>query len=140
VKILLVEDSKPLRRAFESALHDAGYVVMSCEDGESALRMAQELDPDLILLDMILPRMSGPEVLHRLKADQRTAETPVVVLSSLPHKNRQKLLEDGAEEYLEKNALMPARGVNLLPQMLEAVIGRINRKRGVGTPRVPAGH
>lgn len=137
VKILLVEDSKPIRRENESTLHRAGYQVICAEDGESALQMAREQRPDLILLDMILPKMSGPEVLKHLKSEPSTAEIPVVVLSSLSEKNRQRLLEAGAEEYLEKNALMPMRGVNLLPKELENVICRINRKRGVAFLNVP---
>ena len=137
MKILLVEDTKVILRANESALHKAGYEVICAEDGETALQMAREQAPDLILLDMILPKMSGPEVLKRLKTDKKTAEIPVVVLSSLSEKNRQKLLEAGAEEYLEKGSLMPLRGMNMLPKALENVICRINRKRGVNFSNVP---
>jgi CheY-like chemotaxis protein len=88
VKILLVEDSKPIRRENETVLHKAGYEVISAEDGETAVRLTQEQHPDLVLLDMILPKMSGPEVLRRLKSAPATAEIPVVVLSSLSEKNR----------------------------------------------------
>jgi diguanylate cyclase len=137
VRILLVEDSKTIRRENESALLNAGYEVICAEDGESALQMAQEQQPDLILLDMILPKMSGPEVLKHLKSEPATAEIPVVVLSSLSEKNRQHLLDEGAEEYLEKNTLMPVRGVNLLPNKLENVICRINRRRGIAFSSVP---
>jgi CheY-like chemotaxis protein len=137
VRILLVEDSKPIRMENQSALHQAGYEVICAEDGESALKLAQEHKPDIILLDMILPKMSGPDVLKHLKHDPKTAEIPVVVLSSLTEKNRQKLVEDGAEDYIEKNSLMPVRGMNLLPKMLENIICRINRKRGVAFTSVP---
>jgi CheY-like chemotaxis protein len=137
VKILLVEDSKPIRRENESALTKAGYEVICAEDGETAVRMAQEAQPDLVLLDMILPKMSGPEVLRHLKQEPATAAIPVVVLSSLSEKNREKLLEEGAEEYLEKNALMPGKGINLLPNALENVICRINRRRGIAFSSVP---
>jgi DNA-binding response OmpR family regulator len=137
VRILLVEDSKPIRRANESALLKAGYEVICAEDGESALELAREHHPELILLDMILPKMSGPEVLKELKADTATSGIPVVVLSSLTEKNRQKLMEAGAEEYLEKNTLMPVPGVNVLPKMLENIICRINRKRGIAFSEVP---
>jgi CheY-like chemotaxis protein len=137
VKILLVEDSKPIRRENEFALHQAGYDVICAEDGETALQLAKEQRPDLILLDMILPKMSGPEVLRHLKSEGVTAEIPVVVLSSLSEKNRQRLLEEGAEEYLEKNSLMPEKGINLLPKVLENVICRINRKRGIAFSSIP---
>jgi CheY-like chemotaxis protein len=137
VKILLVEDSKPVRRANERALLDAGYEVVCAVDGESALRFAQEVKPDLILLDMILPKMSGPEVLKHLKEHSETAEIPVVVVSSLSQKNRQKLIEAGAEEYIEKKDIMPSQEVNRLPNLLETVICRINRRRGVAFTSVP---
>ena len=137
MRILLVDDSKPIRMENESVLHKAGYEVLCAEDGESALRMARDKKPDLILLDMILPKVSGPEVLHRLKANPETAQIPVVVLSSLTEKNRQKLVEDGAEEYIEKNSLTPVRGMNRLPEMLENIICRINRKRGIAFSDIP---
>ncbi len=60
MRILLVEDSKPMRRENEHALLDAGYEVVCAVDGECAVRFAQDLRPDLILLDMILPKLSGP--------------------------------------------------------------------------------
>jgi len=137
VKILLVDDSKPILRENERVLHKAGYEVVCAEDGECALKLARQHKPDLILLDMILPVMSGPEVLKHLKHDPTTSDIPVVVLSSLTEKNRQKLVEAGAEDYVEKNSLMPMPGVNILPKILENVICRINRKRGVAFSSIP---
>jgi CheY-like chemotaxis protein len=137
VRILLVEDSKPIRMANESALQKAGYEVICAEDGEAALDRAQQQSPDLILLDLILPKISGPEVLQKLKRNPQTAGIPVVVVSSLSEKNRQKLVDAGAEDYLEKNELMPAEGVNRLPTLLESIICRINRKRGSPFSDVP---
>ena len=137
VRILLVEDSKAIRNANERVLHKAGYEVVCAEDGETALKLALEQKPDLILLDMILPRLSGPEVLEHLKKDAATADIPVVVLSSLTEKNRQKLIEAGAEEYVEKNSLSPMPGVNILPKILENVICRVNRRRGIAFSSIP---
>jgi len=136
VKILLVEDSKSIRLENEEVLLKAGYQVITAEDGETALQMAQQQQPDLILLDMILPKLSGPEVLRRLKSEAKTANIPVVVVSSLTEKNRAHLLEAGAEEYLEKGLLMPRKGVNLLAKVLENVICRIERKRGINLSTV----
>jgi CheY-like chemotaxis protein len=137
VKILLVDDSKTILHENERVLHKAGYEVVCAEDGLSALDLARTQNPDLILLDMILPKMGGEEVLEQLKENAATAHIPVVVLSSLTEKNRQKLIEAGAEEYLEKSSLSPKLGVNPLPKILEDVICRINRKRGIYFSSVP---
>ena len=137
MKILLVDDSRAILHEHERVLHKAGYEVVCAGDGESALKLAHEHKPDLILLDMILPKLSGPEVLAHLKQDPVTADIPVVVLSGLTEKNRQKLIEAGAEDYVEKSSLAPLPGVNLLPKILENVICRINRKRGIAFSSIP---
>jgi DNA-binding response OmpR family regulator len=131
VKILLVEDSRTLRVSNERALLKAGYEVTCAEDGEAAPQCAKEQMPDLILLDLLLPRLSGLEVLTRLKHNRATACIPVVALTGLSEKNRQKLIDAGAEDYLAKNAILPDKGPNRLAEALEALIHRINRKRGV---------
>jgi CheY-like chemotaxis protein len=130
VNILLVDDSRAMRRENQRALEKVGYHVTCADDGESALRIAQQEPIDLILLDLMLPKMSGLEVLGHLKGDPKTAAIPVVVLSGLTEKNRDKLMAAGAEEYLEKNSLMPEYGHNLLPRILEDLVCRINRRRG----------
>jgi CheY-like chemotaxis protein len=131
MKILLVDDSETILLQYHSVLIEAGYDVVCAEDGQCALDLALEHKPDLILLDMMLPKVSGADVLDHLKREPATAGIPVVVVSSLTDKNRQRLVEAGAEEYIEKNTLMPAPGINLLPEVLEKIICRINRKRGI---------
>lgn len=139
MKILLVEDSRAIRLENERVLIEAGYEVICAEDGQSALQLARGQQPDLILLDLMLPKVSGLEVLEFLKSNPGTAQIPVVVLSALYEKNREKLMAAGAEDYLEKNSLM-ANGHNLLPKVLEDVICRINRKRGIPFASVPTSH
>lgn len=103
--ILLIEDNKFLRLARERALTRVGYSVTSTDDGERALRVAQQCNPHLILLDSLLPKLGGPEVLRALKKDPATARILVVVLSSLPKKNEKRLKKDGAAAYFEKSKL-----------------------------------
>ena len=95
-KVLLVDDSKFLRMANERALSKAGYDVSTAADGEEALRVANDKLPDVILLDMMLPKLSGPEVLRALKENPATVDIPVIVLSSLSQRNEEKLLKEGA--------------------------------------------
>jgi two-component system phosphate regulon response regulator PhoB len=104
--ILLVEDSKFLRMATERILSKAGYRVICAGDGDEALVLAGSNIPDLILLDMLLPKLSGPEVLRSLKKNDRTAHIPVVILSSLSQNNGPKLVEEGADAFLEKASLL----------------------------------
>ena len=114
--ILLVEDSKFLRIATERTLTKAGYQVISADDGDKALALAGSRFPDLIVLDMLLPKLSGPEVLRSLKKNDLTAHIPVVVLSSLSQNNGPRLVQEGAASFLEKGPLLENPG-----PLLEAI-------------------
>lgn len=105
-KILLVEDNKIQKLANERILHKAGYTVFTAMDGEDAIRVAWEKAPDLILLDMLLPKMGGIEVLHALKSGSATANIPVIAFSGLPQTNSAKLQNEGASDYFEKSRLL----------------------------------
>src|ERR1700690_2980458 len=83
VTVLLIDDSKFMRRANELAVTKSGYGVLTAADGEEGLRVAHDKVPDVIVLDMMLPKVSGPQLLQALKQDPRTAGIPVIVLSSL---------------------------------------------------------
>ena len=121
--ILLVDDSRLLRTANHRALLRAGYDVIDAEDGQRGLELAQERLPDLILLDMMLPKVSGPEVLRTLKNDPRTNLIPVIVLSALSHKNKEKLEHDGAAGYVEKSDDLLKNDSALLVQAIQEVLG-----------------
>jgi hypothetical protein len=68
--------------------------------------------------------------------NRRQVLIPVVVVSGLSERNRQKLIDAGADDYLEKSALMPDKGINLLPKLLVDVVCRINRRRGPSVPQM----
>jgi CheY-like chemotaxis protein len=125
IKILLVEDSKFLRLATERALSRAGYEVSSAGDGEEALRLAREKLPDLILLDMLLPKMSGPDVLIALKKDALTKAIPVVVMTGLSQKNAARLQGDGAVGFLEKSALELEKGSEKLLTAVREILQKL---------------
>lgn len=101
--ILLIEDNKFQRIANERALVRAGYIVIHAVDGEEGLRAAHEKSPDLILLDMMLPKLSGLDVLRALKSDVLVKHIPVIVLSGLGQTNEAKLLSEGAAAFLVKS-------------------------------------
>jgi len=128
-KVLLVDDSKFLRMANERALSKAGYQVSTAADGQEALQTARDTQPDIILLDMLLPRISGQQVLKTLKADPLTANIPVIVLSSLSQKNEEKLLQDGAAAYFEKSTLALDKNSDRLAATVDEFLRRINHKK-----------
>jgi len=103
--VLLVEDSKIQKMASEMILHKAGYTVLGAANGEDALRVAHEGNPNLILLDMLLPGMTGQNVLRSLQQDPATTKIPVIVLSSLSQANSAKLRAAGAADYFEKSRM-----------------------------------
>jgi CheY-like chemotaxis protein len=132
-KILLVDDSKFLRMANERALCRAGYEVCTAADGEEALKVANEKNPDLILLDMMLPKMSGPDVLRALKENSATADIPVIVLTSLSQKNEDKFIEKGAAAYFEKSTLELDKSSDRLVVAVETVLRRVQPKKRIAS-------
>ena len=81
-RILLVEDDRFLRRACEASLRQRGFTVVTAGDGEEALRLVKDERPDLILLDMLMPKLSGIDVLRALRGDATTRDIRVLVLSN----------------------------------------------------------
>jgi DNA-binding response OmpR family regulator len=81
-RLLLVEDDRFLRRACEASLRQRGYDVLTAADGEEGLRLARTETPDLVLLDLLLPKLTGLEVLRSLRGDAATRELPVLILSN----------------------------------------------------------
>jgi CheY-like chemotaxis protein len=133
IKILLVEDSKFLRLATERALARAGYEVSSTADGSEVLRVAREKLPNLILLDMLLPKMSGPDVLKALKSDPVTKAIPVVVMTGLSQKNAARLVEDGAVGFLEKGDLALDKGPEKLLTALQDILRKLSGEHAHAT-------
>jgi CheY-like chemotaxis protein len=125
-KILLVDDSKFLRLATERALSRAGYEVSVAIDGEHALQIARETRPDVILLDMLLPKMTGPDVLKALKKDAATAGIAVVVFTGLSGKNAARLQQDGACAFLEKSSLALDKGSETFLAALAEIVKKLN--------------
>ena len=133
--ILLVDDSKFLRRANELVLSKAGYGVLNAADGEEGLRIAREKLPDLIVLDMMLPKLPGPQLLEALKKEAATSHIPIVVLSSLPQKNAEKLKHDGASAYFEKSTLGVDNGSGALVRAIDEVLRSSHATASAGGKR-----
>jgi DNA-binding response OmpR family regulator len=101
--ILFIEDEPTLQKRIEEALTKEGYQIENALDGEIGLQKAKEIKPALILLDIILPKKNGFDVLKELKQDEATKSIPVVILTNLESSNDvEKALELGATTYLVK--------------------------------------
>jgi DNA-binding response OmpR family regulator len=82
-KILVVEDERPMRQALFDKLSRAGFQVLEAADGEAGLKMCFEHRPDLVLLDIYMPKMVGTELFQRLRQDEWGKTVPVIILSNL---------------------------------------------------------
>ncbi|MCP6719153.1 MAG: response regulator [Patescibacteria group bacterium] len=102
-KILFIEDESALQKTFSDVLKGNGYEVISAIDGEIGLELAKNKKPDLILLDLVLPKIHGFEVLKKLKEHEETKDIPVIVLTNLEGVvDVDKAIELGATSYLVK--------------------------------------
>ena len=102
-KILFIEDESVLQKTFGEILKQEGYEMISALDGEIGLRLAKTQKTDLILLDLILPKLHGFEVLKKLKGDKETKDISVIVLTNLEGiGDVEKAIELGATTYLVK--------------------------------------
>ena len=103
-KILFIEDEAALQKTFGDILGAEGFQVISAIDGEIGLRLAESEKPNLIILDLILPKLHGLEVLKNLKGNKETQNIPVIILTNLGDlENIEKALELGATTYMVKS-------------------------------------
>ncbi len=119
IKILLVEDDSFLLGMYATKFEMEGFKVIMAEDGEKAVRLALKELPDIILLDIILPKVNGFEVLRQVKAASATANIPVLLLTNLSQKDEiEQGLKMGAEDYLIKAHFMPSEVVDKIKKVL----------------------
>lgn len=104
--VLLVEDNRLVKKVHERTLIRTGYKVVTAADGEEALQIVHTVPPDVILLDMMLPKLSGQQVLSTLKQNPKTARIPVIVVTALSSKNASKLKDEGAHLFVGKEQLL----------------------------------
>lgn len=109
IKILLVEDDVFLSNIYAKKFESEGFEILAALDGEKGLRLALSKEPDLILLDLLLPGIDGFEVLKGIKNNELTKNIPVLLLTNLSQKEDiQKGLSLGANDYLIKTHFMPS--------------------------------
>lgn len=134
-KILLVDDDGDFRKVVSEYLEEHGFYVATACSGKCAVKMFEKLPPDLALVDVILPDMSGLEICKWMKKENQMAKVPVIIISGKTDlQNKLKGFMSGAERYLCKPFLMEDLGhsINALLQL--------NASKHVSpeTPRIPA--
>lgn len=102
--ILFIEDESALQKTMGDVLRQNGYKIINAFEGETGLNLAKTKNPDLILLDLILPKHQGLDILKKLKEDPKTKGIPIIVLTNLEDaENISKVSEFGANAYLVKS-------------------------------------
>ncbi|HEV2952249.1 MAG TPA: response regulator [Actinomycetota bacterium] len=117
-RILIVEDHPTMREAMRLVLEGEGFDIDEASDGAQALSAVREEPPDLVLLDMSIPGVSGPDVLGAVKSDPATSEVRVIVVTATGEEGRAAAMAGGADHYFTK----PFSPIALL-QAVEEVLG-----------------
>ncbi|HEX9934726.1 MAG TPA: response regulator [bacterium] len=119
--VLLVEDEPVFRLIYRGVLTHAGYRVLEAADGEAGLDLVRKEKPDLVLLDLILPKLSGHQVLQAMRSDLTTRYIPVIVFSVLgQEKDLAKSMELGAYEHRLKGLDSPQKILTLIQTILKS--------------------
>ncbi len=120
LQILLVEDDAFLANIYKTKFEMEGFTVLVAENGELGLKEAKKKRPDLVLLDILLPKMDGFTVIGHLKEDKDLKDVPVIMLTNLGQKDDvEKGLELGADEYLIKAHFKPSETVDKVREVLK---------------------
>ena len=102
-KILIVEDEKDIRNLIIYALEEKGYQTISADDGEKAIKMLKENKPDLVILDWMLPSVSGLEICRSIRRDINTKNIPIIMLTAkITEEDKVLGLDSGADDYITK--------------------------------------
>ncbi len=118
--ILIVDDDEDIRELVEITLEDSHYSLRTAEDGEAGLNAIQDQRPDLVILDWMMPRLDGLQVVKKLRENTRTAGIPVVLLTSQPDKDhREEIRTLGIFSYLQK----PFSPLELIQTVQKALAG-----------------
>jgi len=119
-KILIIEDEEVLVNMYETKFKSEGYEVYKANNGEEGLKSALEVKPDIILLDIIIPKIDGFMVLKKIKSDPSTKNVPVILLTNLgQEEDIKKGQEEGAADYLVKANMTPSEVVDKVREVLK---------------------
>lgn len=119
IKVLIVEDNPFMMRMYGRYFQSAGFAVVTANDGIEAVQTATEQRPQIILMDVMMPKQNGLDALKALKADAQTKDIPVVMLSAYEEDDlMQAALQAGANRYLLKGSLEPDAVVAIISEIV----------------------
>ncbi|WP_079073909.1 response regulator [Streptomyces sp. Root1310] len=133
-RVLVVDDNKVIRQLIRVNLELEGIEVVTAGDGVECLDVVHQVQPDLVTLDVVMPRLDGLRTAARLRADPRTRDLPLVVISACTQYEVEAGLEVGVDAFLAK-PFDPAELVSVVRELMERGEG-LGLERGLGTVRV----
>jgi DNA-binding response OmpR family regulator len=120
INILIVDDDMTLHEMYEERLKLEGYNIASAYDGEEALAKVSESEPDIILLDIMMPKINGIDVMKKLREDEKTADIPIILLTALVQEiNKIKDMMKEYDSYLIKSEIMPGDVIKTIEASLK---------------------
>lgn len=128
-KILIVDDDDMIRMMYQKIFVFSGFDADIAADGEEGVQKAQSVNPDLVLLDVMMPKMTGLQALEKLKANEKTKNIPVVMLTSLDGtQDAESALAKGAVKYIVKSEYEPKEVAAMVKEILDGFSG--NKSEG----------
>lgn len=121
-KILIVDDDMTLRELYEERIKAEGYTILSASDGEEAIEKATKEKPDLLLLDIMMPKINGIDVMKMLREKEETKNIPIIILTALIQEiDKIKGMMKPYDSYLIKSEIMPKEVVDAIQKSLSKV-------------------
>ncbi|MEV5368297.1 response regulator [Streptomyces albogriseolus] len=138
-RVLVVDDNKVIRQLIRVNLELEGIEVVTAADGAECLEVVHQVRPDLITLDVVMPRLDGLRTAGRLRSDPRTAGIPLVIVSACTQHEVDSGLDVGVDAFLAK-PFEPQELVRVVQSLVSSSIGSAGRVRGPGDAEAAAGH
>ncbi|MEU0678840.1 response regulator [Streptomyces albogriseolus] len=138
-RVLVVDDNKVIRQLIRVNLELEGIEVVTAADGAECLEVVHQVRPDLITLDVVMPRLDGLRTAGRLRSDPRTAGIPLVIVSACTQHEVDSGLDVGVDAFLAK-PFEPQELVRVVQSLVSSSTGPTGRVRGPGDAEAAAGH
>lgn len=118
-KVLIADDDMTLHEMYAERLRAEGFVIVSAYDGEEAIEKAYKEKPDILVLDIMMPKVNGIDVMKKLREDEQTKGIPVILLTALAQEiNKIKSMMGPKDQYLVKSDIMPGQVIAAIRKSL----------------------